>query len=102
MPIDRATADTAVPCVQQVSSMFGSFTRQLRRLTTRSASCLRRDDTSLGPLGFNSTLYPVHLRTRKSPGDMMRKLSVTLSQSVLHLLGTSRRRKPGTASQKPL
>src|SRR4051812_3712057 len=47
-------------------------------------------------------IYLVHLRTRKSPGDMMRKLSVTLSQSVLHLLGTSRRRKPSTASQKLL
>jgi hypothetical protein len=47
-------------------------------------------------------LYPAHLRTRKSSGDMMRKLSVTLSQSVLHRLGTSRRRKPSTASQKPL
>jgi hypothetical protein len=47
-------------------------------------------------------LYPVHLRTRRSPGDMTRKLSVTLSQSVLHLPGTSRRRKPSTASQKPL
>jgi len=47
-------------------------------------------------------LYPAHLRTRKSPGDMMRKLSVTRSQSVLHRLGTSRRRKPSTASQKPL
>src|SRR5687767_4148906 len=34
-------------------------------------------------------LYPVHLRTRKSSGDMMRKLSVTLSQNVFHLLGTS-------------
>src|SRR3954470_17586008 len=45
-------------------------------------------------------VYSAHLRTRKSPGDMMRKLSVTLSQSVLHLLGTSRRRKPSTASQK--
>src|SRR4051794_18830749 len=36
--------------------MFGSFTCQLRRPTTRSASCLRRDDTSLGPLGFDSRL----------------------------------------------
>ena len=57
--------------------------------------------------GVNETissllLYPGHLRTRKSSGAMMRKLSVTLSHSVLHLLGTSRRRKPSTASQKPL
>ena len=47
-------------------------------------------------------VYPVHLRTRKSSGDMMRKLSVTLSQNVFHLLGTSFRKKPSTASQKPL
>ena len=30
--------------------MVGSFTRQLRRPTARSPTCLRRDDTSLGPL----------------------------------------------------
>src|SRR3954464_1627206 len=47
-------------------------------------------------------IYPAHLRTRKSSGEMMRKLSVTLSQNVFHLLGTSRRRKPSTAWQKPL
>src|SRR3954471_17233163 len=47
-------------------------------------------------------VYPAHLRTRKPSGDMMRKLSVTLSQSVFHLLGTSRRRKPSTTWQKPL
>src|SRR4051812_17859697 len=47
-------------------------------------------------------VYPAHLRTRKPSGDMMRKLSVTLSQNVFHLLGTSRRRKPSTAWQKPL
>jgi hypothetical protein len=52
------------------------------------------------PLGF--LVYPAHLRTRKSSGVMMRKLSVTLSQNVFHPLGTSRRRKPRTASQKPL
>jgi hypothetical protein len=51
---------------------------------------------------LSSLIYLVHLRTRKSRGDMMRKLSVTLSHSVLHLLGTSRRRKPSTASQNPL
>jgi hypothetical protein len=55
------------------------------------------------PLFAGLTLiYPVHLRTRKSSGDMMRKLSVTLSQNVFHLLGTSFRKKPSTASQKPL
>jgi ABC-type cobalamin/Fe3+-siderophores transport system ATPase subunit len=47
-------------------------------------------------------IYSVHLRTRKSPGGMMRKLSVTLSQSVLHLLSTSLRRKPSTVSQNSL
>src|SRR3954451_17610463 len=50
----------------------------------------------------SAELYPVHLRTRKSSGDMMRKLSVTLSQNVFHVLGTSFRKKPSTASQKPL
>jgi hypothetical protein len=41
---------------EQVSGMVGSFTRQLLRPTARSASCLRRDDTSLGPLGFDGAL----------------------------------------------
>ena len=51
-------------------------------------------------------VYPAHLRTRKSSGDMMRKLSDTLSDTLshnmCHLLGTSFRKKPSTASQKPL
>src|SRR3954447_22199362 len=47
-------------------------------------------------------VYPAHLRTRKSSGDMMRKLSDTLSHNMCHLLGTSFRKKPSTASQKPL
>jgi hypothetical protein len=50
----------------------------------------------------NIDVYSVHLRTRKSSGDMMRKLSVTLSHNMCHLLGTSFRKKPSTASQKPL
>ena len=47
-------------------------------------------------------LYLAHLRTRKSSGEMMRKLSDTLSHNMCHLLGTSFRKKPSTASQKPL
>src|ERR1700677_3486251 len=38
-------------------------------------------------------LYPVHLRSRKSLGEIIRKLSVTESHISAHLLGTSLRRK---------
>ena len=50
----------------------------------------------------NVVVYLAHLRTRKSSGEMMRKLSDTLSHNMCHLLGTSFRKKPSTASQKPL
>jgi 1-deoxyxylulose-5-phosphate synthase len=60
------------------------------------------DFTKRDEVVIATKVYPAHLRTRKSSGDMMRKLSVTLSQNVFHLLGTSWRRKPSTASQKPL
>ena len=68
--------------------------KNLRAVAARTVESLRA--------ALDTAAAEVHLRTRKSSGDMMRKLSVTLSHSVLHLLGTSRRRKPSTASQKPL
>jgi hypothetical protein len=44
------------------------------------------------------TLYPVHATTRKSLGDMTRKLSVTESQRSAQLRGTFSRRKSSVAS----
>src|ERR1700677_4349644 len=43
-------------------------------------------------------IYPVHPISRKSLGEIIRKLSVTESQSSAHLLGTSSRRKTRVAS----
>src|SRR5450756_43023 len=43
-------------------------------------------------------IYPVHVITRKSLGLMMRKLSVTESQSSAQFRGTFSRRKPSVAS----
>jgi hypothetical protein len=40
----------------------------------------------------SSVVYPVHPRSRKSLGEIIRKLSVTESQNSAHLLGTSSRR----------
>jgi hypothetical protein len=81
----------------------------LQRFTKAAAGLVTYLDNNAAAIsdysdaGATRNRYPAHLRTRKSPGDMMRKLSVTRSQSVLHLVGTSRRRKPSsTASQKPL
>ena len=45
-----------------------------------------------------STLYPVHVMTRKSFGLMTRKLSVTESQRSAQFRGTVSRRKPSVAS----
>ena len=44
----------------------------------------------------------IALRTRKSAGLMMRKLSVTKSQRIAQFFGTSSRRKCRTARQKSL
>jgi hypothetical protein len=85
---DRLSRNPLTSCVGQA------------RLDVRDAG--QEDRIVLVPTVGTEDVYPVHLRTRKSSGDMMRKLSVTLSQSVLHRLGTSRRRKPSTALQKPL
>src|ERR1700758_4587282 len=46
----------------------------------------------------NPDIYPVHPVSRKSLGEIIRKLSVTESQSSAHLLGTSSRRKTRVAS----
>jgi len=43
-------------------------------------------------------LYPVHVITRKSLGEMTRKLSVTESHSPAQFLGTVSRRNPRVAS----
>lgn len=43
---------------------------------------------------------PVHGRTRKSPGEITRKLSVTLSHKLCQFCGTSFFRKPGMSWQK--
>src|SRR5271169_3761758 len=43
-------------------------------------------------------LYPVHPRSRKSLGEIIRKLSVTESHISAHRLGTSSRRKTRVAS----
>ena len=53
---ELAVEDGAADLKQQVARMIRSLPRQFSRPTTRSASCLRRDDTSLGALGFDSTL----------------------------------------------
>ena len=45
-------------------------------------------------------VYPVHVITRKSLGDMMRKLSVTESQRSSQFRGTFSRRKLSVASAK--
>src|ERR1035437_10421792 len=45
-----------------------------------------------------SFIYPVHVITRNSLGLMMRKLSVTESQSSAQFRGTFSRRKPRVAS----
>jgi len=47
-------------------------------------------------------IYPYALRTRKSAGLMMRKLSVTESQKTAQFFGTSSRRKCRTDRQKSL
>lgn len=49
-----------------------------------------------------SQLYSAHARTRNSLGEMMRKLSVTVSQYKCQFLGTSSRRKVRIASLKSL
>src|ERR1700758_3709238 len=49
-------------------------------------------------ISFCLVLYPDHPRSRKSLGEIIRKLSVTESQSSAHLLGTSSRRKTRVAS----
>ena len=46
----------------------------------------------------SSAVYPVHAITRKSLGDMTRKLSVTESHRFAQLRGTVSRRKPSVAS----
>src|ERR1700758_2682022 len=43
-------------------------------------------------------VYPVHVMTRKSFGEMTRKLSLTESQKCAQLRGTCSRRKPSVAS----
>ena len=45
-----------------------------------------------------SSIYPVHVMTRKSFGLMTRKLSVTESQKSAQFRGTVSRRKPSVAS----
>ena len=50
-----------------------------------------------GP-GKGINVYPVHVTIRKSLGLMMRKLSVTESQSSAQFRGTFSRRKPSVAS----
>ena len=55
------------------------------------------DDCSL-----SRKIYLYALRTRKSAGLMMRKLSVTELQRIAQFFGTSSRRKCRTARQKSL
>ena len=43
-------------------------------------------------------VYPVHPRSRKSLGEIIRKLSVTESQNSAHLLGTWSRRNSRVVS----
>ena len=47
-------------------------------------------------------VYPAHVRTRKSFGDMTRKLSDTSSHKSPQFLGTSSFRNPSMASQNSL
>jgi hypothetical protein len=92
-PAERRQVDRANP------QRFDRSIDEVGRIAHGFSSFKRRDGgKALGRV----IIYSVHLRTRKSPGGMMRKLSVTLSQSVLHLLSTSLRRKPSTVSQNSL
>ena len=49
-----------------------------------------------------TNVYPAHVRTRKSFGDMTRKLSDTSSHKSPQFLGTSSFRNPSMASQNSL
>jgi hypothetical protein len=49
-----------------------------------------------------ANLYPAHPTTRKSPGSMTRKLSVTESHSCGQFRGTSSRRKLSVVPAKSL
>ena len=60
------------------------------------------DPTDLTPDDLVSLLYPAHVRTRKSFGDMTRKLSDTSSHKSPQFLGTSSFRNPSMASQNSL
>src|SRR5271166_2726279 len=64
--------------------------------TVRPCVAPTRDGSEIRVVYFD--LYPVHAITRKSLGDMTRKLSVTESHRFAQLRGTVSRRKPSVAS----
>ena len=77
-------AAPSVPCRPPTAEVFWSGNLPPQAPSGDALPCRRR------------LLYPVQVRTRKSLGEMMRKLSVTASQYAFHFLGTSSRRAPGS------
>jgi len=69
-------------------------------LNAPSPTLLARDEKEVMTASWR--VYPYALRTRKSAGLMMRKLSVTESQKTAQFFGTSSRRKCRTDRQKSL
>ena len=90
---------------ERMSTRFGHYLRwRSDRLSSTgqrieaSASRLAEPPVALTRDRLEEFLYPVQPRSRKSLGEIIRKLSVTESQSSAHLLGTSSRRKTRVAS----
>jgi hypothetical protein len=73
------------------------------RILDYSGQRLLKDGKALETVDENlDELYPVHFKTRKSFGDMIRKLSDTSSHKTSQLLGTSSFKNPSMAVQKSL
>src|SRR5271166_5788323 len=69
-----------------------------RKITARAVACTVEPRGGFRTARFGVLIYPVHAITRKSLGDMTRKLSVTESHRFAQLRGTVSRRKPSVAS----
>src|SRR6516164_8576281 len=74
-------------------SVAGDRGWQARTAPTET-DCVADDAVSYEPVSAaNSLLYRVYATTRKSSGEMIRKLSVIRSRKRSHFLGTVRLRK---------
>ena len=78
-----------------------------RGLTTGEGSTVAHNTVTNNVVGIDASnnsalIYPAHVRTRKSFGDMTRKLSDTSSHKSPQFLGTSSFRNPSMASQNSL